>query len=282
MKLETMTEDDLDEAQALTTSFNWPHTVEDWSFAFGLGSGHVARAGGRLLGTCLTWRLAAGVSTLGFLAVSEEAQGQGLGRALLRRALGDQPGQTTLLHATHQAVDLYRSEGFEPIGQVQQFQGVVRPACGKAVQTDTTPVRLCADLQASMKFDQLLALDFEATAIDRRPLLEALRLRSTLAEVGAGDEPEGFALIRPFGRGHVIGPVIAASRSAGRALVSGLLEAHVDRFVRIDLTEDLSGSDWLTERGLSEVDQVLAMSNGPLPRGSGRLKRLGLIGHAFG
>lgn len=278
MKLEAMTEADLDEAQALTTSFNWPHTVEDWSFAFGLGEGHVAREGRRLLGTCLTWRLASGVSTLGLLAVAEEAQGQGLGRALLRRALDDQKEQTVLLHATHQAIDLYQTEGFEPIGKVRQLQGIVRSLPSKFAPS----VSICDPSQTSVNLERLQALDHEATGVERRALLEALRPLARLAWLGPEDNPSGFAFIRRFGRGQVIGPVIAQSEADACALVCALLDTQVDRFVRIDVTENLSGLDWLTACGLSEVDQVLAMSNGPMPEATGPAMRYGLVGHAFG
>ncbi|NNF77331.1 MAG: GNAT family N-acetyltransferase [Rhizobiales bacterium] len=282
MKFETMTEDHLEDAQALTTSFNWPHTVEDWSFAFELGTGRVLYNEGRLLGTCLTWNLGPDLSTLGLLAVAREAQGQGLGRAFLQQAIEEQAGKTILLHATHQAIDLYGSQSFEAIGEVRQHQGVVLPATSPATPMCTPHVHACEAPITSAQADKLLALDHEATGLDRSTLLSALLPRSKIWVTGRQEHPKGYALIRPFGRGHVVGPVIASGEDDAQALINAMLGANTGRFVRIDITEEFNLSGWLVGLGLSEVDRVLAMSNGPVPEGSGRLKRFALIGHAFG
>ncbi len=160
-----MTEDYIAQAQALTTSFNWPHTIEDWSFAFRLGSGLVACESGRLLGTCLTWPLGPNVSSLGMLAVARQAQGRGIGRALLRQTLDEHSGRTILLHATHQGIDLYRSEGFTPIEEIRQVQGVVTLAGESAVPADLPPVHPWYPGGDDGAREQLLAMDRAATGL---------------------------------------------------------------------------------------------------------------------
>ncbi|MEM8689771.1 MAG: GNAT family N-acetyltransferase, partial [Pseudomonadota bacterium] len=268
-----MTEDYIAEAQALTTSFNWPHTVEDWSFAFGLGSGLMAQDAGRLIGTCLTWPLGPNVSSLGMLAVAKEAQGRGIGRTLLRRALETQTGRTVLLHATHQGIDLYRSEQFSPIEEIRQVQGVVTLADESAVPDGLPPVVPWQPDRDAAVFQKLLVLDEAATGLQRTVLLEALVSRAVFLCLGSADRPEGYACLRRFGRGQVIGPVVAPSAEGALALVHAFLTAHAGAFVRIDVTEIFEPSGWLSAFGLSEVDRVLAMSNGPLPQPTGPAAR---------
>lgn len=277
-----MTEDHIAEAQALTTSFNWPHTVEDWSFAFGLGSGLVACDAGQVVGTCLTWPLGANVSSLGMLAVAKEVQGRGIGRALLKRALETQAGRTVLLHATHQGIDLYRSERFSPLEEIRQFQGVVTRQGEGTVPENLPSVRSWNLEHDGAAEEKLFSLDAEATGLERRALLKALVSRAQFSILGSEDSLEGYACIRRFGRGHVIGPVVAPSAGGASALVHALLEAHAGTFVRIDVTDCFEPSGWLTAYGLAEVDRVLAMSNGPLPQPTGAVRRFALISHAFG
>ncbi len=277
-----MTEDHIAEAQALTTSFNWPHTVEDWSFAFGLGSGLVACDGGHLIGTCLTWPFGEQVSSLGMLAVAQKAQGRGIGRALLRQTLDEHSERTILLHATHQGIELYRSENFAPIEEIRQMQGLVTLEGEEAVPADRAPVHRWHPARDDGAREQLLALDHAATGLERGVLLQALLPRTAFLRLGSGDSPEGYAGIRRFGRGHVIGPVVATTANGASALVHALLVAHAGAFVRIDVTEAFEPSGWLSAFGLHEVDRVLAMSNAPLPQAKGEARRYGLIGHAFG
>ncbi|MEM8646361.1 MAG: GNAT family N-acetyltransferase [Pseudomonadota bacterium] len=277
-----MTEDYIAEAQALTTSFNWPHTVEDWSFAFRLGSGLMACHSGRLVGTCLTWPLGPNVSSLGMLTVAGEAQGQGIGRALLRQTLDEHAERTILLHATHQGIELYRSEQFSPIEEIRQMQGVVTLEGEGAVPAGLAPVHPWHPARDDVAREQLLTLDHAATGLARGVLLQALLPRTTFLRLGSEDSPEGYAGIRRFGRGHVIGPVAAPTAEGAAALVHGFLSSHAGEFVRIDLTEAFEPAGWLSAFGLREVDRVLAMSNGPLPQPTGEAKRFALIGHAFG
>ncbi len=278
MQFEPMTEDHIDDAQALTTSFNWPHTVEDWSFAFRAGSGHIATAGGKLVGTCLTWRFGSDVSTLGLLAVASETQGQGLGRALLHRALEDHGDRTVLLHATHEAIDLYRTENFTPHDEVRQFQGVVRPSEGGESSEEVFSV----DPSTAKLLPLISDLDERACGFNRGELLKALLPVSEVSVLGPMTDPTGFTLTRPFGRGLVVGPVVATTERGACALFSSALDAHVGQFVRVDVTHEFGPVASLTQRGLDEVDRVLAMSNGPLPPSAGPQKRYAMIGHAFG
>ncbi len=282
MNIHPMTSAHLERAQVLTASFNWPHTPDDWAFAFRLGSGHVVQDGDQLLGTCLTWPLGKKVSSLGLLTVAQAAQGQGLGRALLRHALAQAKDRTILLHATAAAIKLYRSEAFSPLAEVRQFQAIVQPPNHAPANTLGSDTGQGVALLRAAQRDQLLAVDRDATGVDRAAILDALLPLSVVRIIGAPGALEGYAITRRFGRGYVIGPVVAVSESAARTLVEDALRAHAGDFVRIDITDKFVSTGWLESWGLREVDQVLAMSNGPLPEASGTGHRFALAGHAFG
>ena len=89
-------------------------------------------------------------------------------------------------------------------------------------------------------------------------------------------------MIRPFGRGQVIGPVVARNQADARALIESVLSQSVNSFVRIDVTDALADTGFLKDWNIEQVDTVIAMSNAPLPEAKGTLDRYALIGHAYG
>ncbi|WP_224024852.1 GNAT family N-acetyltransferase, partial [Burkholderia vietnamiensis] len=76
-------ETDLSAAHRLSEAVKWPHRVEDWRFAFQLGSGFVAEDESGVVGTALGWRFDDACASLGMVIVSPEQQGRGIGRELL-------------------------------------------------------------------------------------------------------------------------------------------------------------------------------------------------------
>ena len=95
-------------------------------------------------------------------------------------------------------------------------------------------------------------------------------------------QPVGYGLLRPFGRGLVVGPVAARTDHEASMLVSELLRSCEGKFVRIDVQDDNLPISLFGGTGLAEVDQVQIMAKGPLPETSGEFKKCALIGHAFG
>ena len=80
----------------------------------------------------------------------------------------------------------------------------------------------------------IVGLDHEATGWTRREML------NRLIEVGDGyvllrdGIARGYAISRLFGRGHVIGPVVAESPTDARALIEAALAPLGSVFVRVD------------------------------------------------
>lgn len=72
----------------------------------------------------------------------------------------------------------------------------------------------------------------------------------------------GFAALRRFGRGYVIGPVIADSADNARLLIGALMAEVGGEFVRIDSDAALGLGSWLADCGLQQVDAPVTMIRG--------------------
>lgn len=92
----------------------------------------------------------------------------------------------------------------------------------------------------------------------------------------------GFALFRRFGRGHVIGPVVAPDALRAQALISHWLALNEGIFVRIDVPGDSGLSDWLQGLGLPRVDTVVAMARGDAPVRDPALRTFAAVNQALG
>jgi hypothetical protein len=96
---------------------------------------------------------------------------------------------------------------------------------------------------------------------------------------------EACALIRPFGRGLVVGPVIAGSDDDAIRVLHPLLAAENGRFVRIDVG-DAQGrlAEFAEQCGLSVAETVTRMSLGrPWPFSRGAAPTMyALASHATG
>jgi len=74
---------------------------------------------------------------------------------------------------------------------------------------------------------------------------------------------QAFAFCRPFGRGHVIGPVVASNDSDAIAVVRPHVERHAGRFLRLDTRRESGDfAAYLSQSGLQVYDTVLTMSLG--------------------
>ena len=69
----------------------------------------------------------------------------------------------------------------------------------------------------------------------------------------------------PFGRGVVVGPVVARDAMDAKALVATLAADHRGSFVRVDVPVTSGLSPWLEEIGLPHVDDVVSMARGKPP-----------------
>ncbi|MBL6079876.1 GNAT family N-acetyltransferase [Belnapia sp. T18] len=267
---------DLPAAQALTAALRWPFRLEDWTFAFALGEGLAAELDGRLAGTALGWRYGP-AANLGMVVVAEAAQGRGLGRALTEGVLDILGERSVMLCATVSGSPLYRKLGFASLGLIRQHQGEV-------IATAPVPLPPGQRLRPVGREDAplLAALDRRALGLHRDALIGALLPVAEGMVLEQDGEAIGFALVRRFGRGQVIGPVVAPDRASAQALIAHGLGARAGQFVRIDVPDGSGLSPWLPSLGLAEVDTGQMMVRGTPPRGDGRLGAFALVSQSLG
>ena len=258
----------------LSQEMGWPYRLEDWEVALDLGQGFALESGGELIGTAMWWPYGESHASAGMIIVSKAAQGQGLGALLMDALLAAARSRTITLNSTAEGFALYQRRGFVTMGTIQQHQGVpVRqhqaPPAGQ-VRTMTA-----ADAEA------VAQLDLEATGWTRPRTLR------TLAQIGQGHvllrdgAPRGYAFCRLFGRGHVIGPVVAENLDDARALIDAALAPLGSTFVRIDTATSTGLGPWLVSIGLAQVSDATTMVLGPQTPPTGPERMFALANQSF-
>jgi GNAT superfamily N-acetyltransferase len=258
---------DLADALKLTQAERWSHRMEDWQFHHSLGLGWAAcDSGGKLLGTASWWPYGDEFATVGLVLVSQEHQGQGIGRKLMNAIIDEAGSRTLQLIATPAGLTLYQRCGFRELHAIGQHQGT--PAEIPAAQVPPgTELRPAAHGDLAL----LSELDAAAFGANRRKLISAVLESGTGVLAVSGGQPTGFALARQSGRGTVIGPVVAPDESLAIALIAHQLTA-TSGFARVDIPADaVKLARWLEAAGLACVDRVTVMRRGhmltPSPRG---------------
>lgn len=254
-----LTPEHLEQALGLSQALNWPYRLEDWQFALALGHGFAVEAQGQLVGTALWWAYGDSFASAGMIIVSPAVQRQGIGGRLMDALLADAAGRRMILNSTREGEGLYARLGFRPYDEVTQHQAILEsaPAIDPAV-----PVR-----QARPEdLDAIKAVDEAGAGMDRTRLLDALHGYGDMVVVEREGSISGYGCVRRWGRGVVIGPVIARDQADARAIVATLAAGHVGDFVRIDVTGQCGLASWLEEIGLPRIDRVLAMSLGEPPQ----------------
>ena len=270
-----MTVTDLPAAHALSVQLKWPHRLEDWAMLQRVSDGFVVMDGERLIGSAFTCPQG-DYATIGLVIVSNDYQGQGIGRRLMEKALAACDSRTPLLNATLAGAPLYASQGFVEFGRVQQHQGQALVPDLVALAPGESCRALGADDHAT-----LLALAKAASGLDRRKVLRDLQVEHAVG-IERDGQLRGFALLRPFGRGRCIGPVVAENLNQAKHLIAALLAQVPDTFVRIDIPVVCGLSDWLESAGLKNIDTVAQMALGTPPQASQGVYPFALITQAIG
>lgn len=257
--LRPMTSADIDGATALSREQSWPHREEDWAFNLALGEGLVATRAGRIVGTVMAWRHGEDHAAIGMVIVSPAMQGQGLGRQLMEAMMGRLGDRTLSLNATEEGLPLYRKLGFVETGMVFQHQAI-------AGAMPLAELRPGERIRPTGSADTMLAdLYTRATGADRRRQFAALAVEGSTVVLSRDHQAAGFAQFRRFGRGWLVGPVVAPDADGARALILHWLGSNAGSFCRLDVTEASGLSPWLETIGLPCVGQVRAMTRGTPP-----------------
>ena len=280
-ELRAMRPGDLKACHQLSLALRWPHRLADWQFVQALGQGIVIDGGSAaaplIAGSGLIWPYGSTHAALGLVIVMPTLQGQGLGGKLMEQLLQQAGTRSVLLNATVAGQPLYAKLGFHAIGKLHQHQGSI---------TQAPFVPLPAGLRirplGTNDTPRLQALDRRASGLDRSQVIAALSEVAEGVAIDGDGEMLGFALVRRFGHGHAIGPVVAPTAEHAKALISHWLNTYAGSFTRIDVSDDSTLSPWLSELGLTRVDTVVSMCKGTLPQADLSVQLYSLINQAMG
>lgn len=270
---------DLVAMHRLAQQMSWPHRAEDCAQLFALGAGTVAVDGtGSTVGVGLRWSFGRDVGTIGLVLVAPERQGRGIGRALMTALIDDLSPRALMLNATAEGLPLYEKLGFVSTGFVRQHQG-------RLAEGSSLPSVPAVALRRAVPADHaaLCALDAAAFGTDRSALIGRLLADGEAWVVERAGQPAGFAVLRAFGRGMIIGPIVASSEGEAIALVAAAAKAAPLGVLRVDILAQAERlGTWLTAAGLPAIDTVTIMLRGRWPAAQRRLQRFGLALQAWG
>jgi GNAT superfamily N-acetyltransferase len=249
---------DLAQLHALSIAVGWPHRAEDWQFMRAAGRGIVALDEiGRLLGSAMWFPYTETLAAIGMVITSPRLQALGTGQWLMKRVMAECDGRGFRLNATRAALRLYISLDFDRRRTVVQCQGRAVWSDGAAVSADAMELRplVAADLPA------VIDRDAAAFGVPRSELITGLFQQSSGYGLFRAGRLAAFALCRHFGRGHVVGPVVASGDEDAIAVVAPHVAAHEGHFLRLDTHLEAGPfRTFLDRSGLSVFDTVTTMS----------------------
>lgn len=269
---------DLDGAYALTMELRWPHRLEDWQFAAAHGRGVVAERDGKLVGTALLWRWGEHLATLGLVVVAPAVQGRRIGQRLMQALLAsERSDRAIVLHATAEGRGLYERLGFAITGEIRQHQGIAT----------TAPLLALPEGQRLRPLGRndaprLIQLDARACGMPRPGVLHALFDDAETVVLDRDGEAVGFSVLRRFGRGHAIGPVVAPDAQSAQALMAHWCSLYAGKFIRIDVDANSGLIEWLESIGLQRVGMATIMQRGTVPPRGIAMGSWALINQAMG
>lgn len=232
---------------ALSESARWNQNAADWRLMLEIGRGWgIARADGTLAASTIVLPYG-DFAWVSMVLVLPDERRKGYATRLLRIALDDlaRRGLTPILDATPAGRAVYLQEGFQDTWGFRRFE--LRRAPGApAPATGIRPLR-AAD------WPRLLELDARAFGASRERLLRALAGRlpaaALIAEDGVG--LQGFLLGREGREACQLGPLVARSGGAARALLAAGLAA-VPAPLYLDIVDREPGlAAWLESLGFA-------------------------------
>lgn len=255
MEIVPLAQHHLDQATALSQAENWPHRLQDWQMLMTLSQGRAALRDGVVIGTALRIDYGLDVSLLNMIIVRQPERGQGIGYKLMSSLMDEVCDRELRLVATKAGIPLYEKLGFESEGKIFQCQGEI--ASVELPDEEISPAK-------PGDTDAIIEVDSRFLAADRSALVQWLAKHARLSVArGAEGEICGYAALRRFGKGHVIGPIQANSKRQAQNLIRYLAASLAGQFVRIDTDDGLGLMPWLEDRGLKCIDTVTRMRKNP-------------------
>lgn len=277
LTLRPMEQADISAIHALSKAEQWPHRAEDLADMLEVGSGIVAEMGGAIIASTMWWPAGEACVTLGIVIVARTHRGAGLGRIVMEAAIDRIGDATILLNATEEGVPLYSRLGFTGIAEIIQHQGAAfsAPLIALAEGERLRPV-------GERDAPRVAALIEGATGLVRPAMMKVLFQKAHGVALDRDGELTGVALFRRFGRGYVVGPVVAEDTERAKALIAQWLGARSGEFTRLDITGDSRLGEWLEDLGIIRVGRVVTMVRGPEPRQTGPGRSFAIVSQALG
>ncbi|TQS70770.1 GNAT family N-acetyltransferase [Rhodobacteraceae bacterium] len=253
-------------ALRLSQAANWPHRAEDWALMLSVSRGYVAMQGEQVVGTALC-SVMGDVAAISLIIVDATCRGQGLGRVLMERVIAEGGARELRLTATADGLPLYEKLGFVAQGQVVQYQGTARAMTPEQDVRTGTATDLAAASDA----------DLDATGMSRAELLEYIAQDGKILTTKGG-----FGFLRAFGRGYVVGPVVARTPEAARALIAAAATSHAGQFLRVDFPQERELGPFAESLGLTHAGGGVKMTRNGQPHITTHYQTYALASQALG
>jgi len=251
---------------ALSAAAGWNQNAADWSLMLGMGEGWgLAAVDGTLVAStlvlpygCFAW--------ISMVLVAPGHRRRGHATRLLHSALEhlEARGLTAVLDATPAGREVYRREGFRDAWGFKRY--VLNP--GKSAASAGRPLR-------ESDWPWILELDRAAFGADREPLLRSLAQR--LPAAARVVERQGFILGRDGREAPQLGPLVAHSAQAARALLETAL-ARAAGPLYLDLADHAA----LARPGFAAQRPFTRMVHGAMPAPGDRAKVFLVAGPELG
>jgi len=263
----------------LTIGVFWPHRAQDIELFMQLGHGYLAIDEiGRAMGSTMCFAAEDDFAMVGMMVTAPRLQTLGAGRWLLERTMQDCDGRDLRLSATRSGYRLYEGAGFVPLGRIWQQQGRLRAIRPPAASPGVTVRDMAAEDRAA-----IFALDATAYGARRCRTLDGLLGVSAGVVAEQGGQIIGYALRRSFGRGQVIGPVVAEEDRVAMQLTAALMQGQEGQFLRVDThLGDSAYSAFLAAAGLGIYDTVTEMYFGAQRRPLSGMQMFGMAAQSLG
>jgi predicted N-acetyltransferase YhbS len=227
-KLRTMTAEDIPRATQLKDAAGWNQTTTDWArFLSASPEGcFVAEYRGDVIGTSATIIYEGRFAWIGMVIVDKQYRGQGIGIALLERAirfLDSQRITTMKLDATPQGKPLYEKFGFISEYDIERW---MLKRAAKEYATENEPISI----------ENILLIDREIFGANRSGLLRSLAQEAphlTLVDQQEG-KITGYSFGRLGSRADHMGPWVAHNEDAAARLLNLFLLRSSRELIFID------------------------------------------------
>jgi GNAT superfamily N-acetyltransferase len=254
---DALTPGDLEAALGLSTQAGWNQNDADWRRLLELfPNGCLAgRSGGRLIATATVASYAPGLRWIGMVLVEAAERGKGYGTRILAAALEralEEGSNAVGLDATDLGRPLYRARGFADVEPIDRWEGPL-----SAADSETPPEPLRA-----AHIEEVLAFDRASCGADRGALLRRLVAEPGVAAWIARSRSgvEGYAVLRPGRRVPHLGPVVAATPDAARALLGAAGRALAGRPAIVDALRRREISTLLERHGMEIRRRLVRMT----------------------